>query len=238
MNSQQNNILFFQTTEFRSFNEALSTCERIFYACSGVVMSRDKNGLLFSLRDSNIFPITYAIGFESWAFCPDPTLFPTSVPTYTVTSTPTVPTFSPSSKPSLQTREIFVCSSYEKFDETFMPARCEFDVKAGETIVISDCKSLGCDGNSNDQFIELTNSVGYLTHNDDFCGKCSQITYTALLTETLTLIESCRNKACSGKFTVSDLIYQTLRMFCTGVFKIRFIPCCVKVRIAFVLSIF
>lgn len=89
---------------------------------------------------------------------------------------------------------------------------CSFTVPAGVTFMVADCQSTGCMAGTNDQYIRLYDGAALVASNDDFCSRCSKISFTnsGLTPKTYTLQQGCYGTfSCSGQFVVSVLTTLT-----------------------------
>eukprot|EP00597_Dinobryon_sp_UTEXLB2267_P015099 CAMPEP_0170119432 /NCGR_PEP_ID=MMETSP0020_2-20130122/14390_1 /TAXON_ID=98059 /ORGANISM="Dinobryon sp., Strain UTEXLB2267" /LENGTH=871 /DNA_ID=CAMNT_0010348797 /DNA_START=71 /DNA_END=2686 /DNA_ORIENTATION=- len=129
-----------------------------------------------------------------------------TVPSKSVTLSPTT-TVSPTSSGVIK-----VCASYTATATSSAQVNyvdCTFSVVGGIVIQISDCDANRCGVSTNDQYIRLLNSAGTLVaYNDDYCQRCSSLTYSVPsgASQTFTLRQGCFSvSTCSGTFKVISL---------------------------------
>jgi hypothetical protein len=139
-----------------------------------------------------------------------PTELPTATPTETVPTAPEPlpePAPEPTPGPTESGVSTLTCDPYTASNTNSArqnTVECRFRACGDQDIVISGCSD-DCDG---DQYISLHKGSRKKARNNNFCGKCSQITYSvpgpAAKCRMYKLQQGCtKNKTCGGVMTIT-----------------------------------
>jgi hypothetical protein len=135
-----------------------------------------------------------------------PTIKPTEEPTHDPAFKP--PTIAPTKSP-------YLCEPYSVVNTDNSQQNydtCYFYACPGDNIVISLCSLEGGECSQGDTYLRLLNSSNLeVSHNDDYCSVCSQITYEPpndSICQSYTIIEGCYSSgSCGGTVAVSGSTY-------------------------------